>query len=219
MILTITLSANSVAFIGSVLVIALFCWYLRSRIESDPEPFILGLTFFAFAGQFIRTAEWTSEIIVKGRVPGYGTIVILLLLGLFTFIGQAFVMKTHMLITTDHYAALLRKHHLKPGQDHQIDRWTTVLLRVTDTDFFPGGYRLLKEFLPIKTEPRERSRKLAVSVLPTKEFRISAEAISAEALIVPASRRRKFYWWLYVVLCILSWTWFIWVMMIPREQL
>lgn len=228
------LSVNSTGFIVGVFLIALFCWYLRSRIESDPEPFFLGLTFFAFAGQFIRTAEWTSQLIVKGRAfPGYGKILILLGLGLATVIGQAFVMKTHMQLTTAHYAQLLKRNHLKGAQDHQIERWITVLLRITGVDFFPGGYRWLKDFFPTSIEPREKSRRLAVSVLPSKEFRIDPESaitqqaegttiqstgIAASTLVVPPSLQRSVYWWSYVVLCILSWIWFISVMMVPLEH-
>ena len=248
-----TLSIVSVSFIVSVLFIALTCWYLRSRIESDPEPFFLGLTFFAFAGQFIRSVEWTSKTIWEGRVlPGLGWLLFLLGIAGATVVLQAFVLKVHMQITRVHYCDLLRDAQIKPNptRDHQIESWADVLLRLTGVDFFPGGYQWLRKFFPTQTEPRERSRRLAVSVLPPKEFRIKSggvtgqkeagnslqasggesqrqlegitsetpNAITPELLVVPPTIQRQVYWWLYVLLCFLSWVWFVSAIMISQEH-
>jgi len=52
---------GSGVLIVSVLLIAFFSWLIRSIAESDYEPFLVHLTFFAFAGQLIRTAELSKE--------------------------------------------------------------------------------------------------------------------------------------------------------------
>jgi hypothetical protein len=159
-------------------------------------------------------------LIAKERMlPGYGKMLILLLTGFLTVIAQAYVMKVHMQITKAHYTELLKASQLKLGQDHQIDRWATVLLRVTDVDFLPGGYGWLKKYFPAEIEPKERSRSLAVSVMPPKEFRINSDGITAQKLIVPPTKQRKVYWGLYVALFFLSWIWFVFAMIISQEQL
>lgn len=217
-----TLSVNSIGFIVGVFLIALGCWYLRTRIESNPEPFFLSLTFFAFAGQFIRFAEATTLLIATQRVfPGYGKMLILIACGCATVVAQAFVLKVHMQITTAHYTWLLNEHR-KPGRNSQVDRWANVLLRITDVDFFPGGYNWIKQFFPTKTEPKLRSRNLALLTLPSKEFRVSpdgtGDGINAKLLEVPPTRQRRFYWWSYVVLCALAWLWFLLAMMLSPQN-
>lgn len=217
-----TLSVNSIGFILGVFLIALLCWYLRTRIESNPEPFFLSLTFFAFAGQFIKFAESTALVIARERVfPGYGKMVILVACGVGTVVAQAYVLKVHMQITTAHYTGLLDQY-AKPGHKDHVDRWANVLLRITDVDFFPGGYGWLKQFFPTKTEPKLRSRNLAVLALPSKEFRVSSDGtgdgITAKLLEVPPTSQRRFYWWSYVALCGLAWLWFLLAMMLSPQN-
>jgi hypothetical protein len=195
-------STNSVGFIFGLLLIALICWYVRARLEANPEPFFLSFTLFAFAGQFIRSGEWAAKLIFSGvMLPGLGKLFILLGVAGVTVAFQVFVMKAHFDMTRAHYRALLHDH-LKSSKDNQIDNWATVLLRVTGVDFFPGSYKWL---FPV--EPKEESRRLAISVLPSRDFNKSR--ITADSLIVPATPQRKLYWWLYVGLCLLAWLWFV----------
>ena len=73
-----TFTDNSTGFVIGVFLIAIGCWWLRLRIESNPDPLWLNLTFFAFAGQFIRFAEATSRVISSQKTfPGYGKMFLL----------------------------------------------------------------------------------------------------------------------------------------------
>lgn len=204
---------NSIGFIFGILVFAFLCWVLRSKIASDPEPIFLNLTFFAFAGQFIRTAEWIWELIVHGHMlPGFGTLFFLFVAALAFVLLQALVMKKHMDMTTARYNALL-KRRLKPAEDHEIDRLAKVLLRITGVDFYPGGYRWLQWFKKgSSTEARAKSRELAVSILPDRL------RLKAKTLILPKTPQRRFYWWSYVIICLCSWILFVWTIVLTRRK-
>src|SRR6185503_7012646 len=93
---TMTLSVeliNSIGFVVGVFIIAIGCWWLRCRIQSNPEPFWLSLTFFAFAGQFTRFAEATSRVIgTQKTFPGYGMMFFLVALGVLFVLIQTSVM-------------------------------------------------------------------------------------------------------------------------------
>jgi|ERR1044072_317090 hypothetical protein len=206
---------NSVGFLLGVFLIALFCWYLRSRIESDPEPFFLNLTFFAFAGQFIKFAELTADSIIHGRwLPGFGTLLILLGVSTGLVIGQARVMRVHMEMTGKHYRDVLTRK-LKRENNHQVERWAIVLLRITGVDLFPGGYRWLKLFSP--EEPRTITRELAVFALPRDGFR-SKKGIAPEDLVLDVTKERRIYWWLYVTICIFSWGLFVYAIIFAQGR-
>lgn len=207
---------NSIGFIGGVLFIALFCWSLRSRIESDPEPFFLNLTFFAFAGQFIKTAELGFEILAHGRwLPGYGSLVILLAVAFGLVTAQARVMWCHMQLTSTYYKMVLARK-FKKDHNHAIDRWSVALLRITGVDLFPGGYWWLKLLYPV--EPRASSRELAAFVLPNDGFR-TKKRIEGEDLKLPDTPQRKAYFWLYVLVCFCSWGLFIYAMIFAQKRL
>ena len=204
---------NSIGFIVGVVIIALFCWWLRSKIESDPEPFFLNLTFFAFAGQFIKFAELTFDAIVHGRwLPGFGTLFFLLAGATGLVLAQARVMWWHMQMTSAHYEELLKRKLKK--DNHGVERWKTVLLRITGVDLFPGGYRWLKLLYPV--EPRAGSRELAVFALPHDGFR-TKKGIGANDLVLPVTGERRIYWWLYVLICICSWGLFVYAMIFAQR--
>jgi hypothetical protein len=198
-------STNSIGFIFGLFLVAWICWYVRARLEFIPDPFFLSFTFFAFVGQFVRSAEWIARLIFGGVMPpGLGKLFILWGVGFATAAFQVVVMTVHVAMTRAHYRSLLRNHSKSTSQD-QLDNWATVLLRVTGVDFFPGSYKWL---FPI--EPKEESRRLAISVLPSTGF--DKSGIDPDSLIVPATTQRKVYWWLYVALCLLAWLWFVLVM-------
>jgi hypothetical protein len=207
---------NSIGFIFGILVFAFLCWALRSQIESDPEPIFLNLTFFAFAGQFIRTAEWIWELIVHGHMlPGFGTLIYLFIAALVVVILQARVMKMHMDMTTAHYNDLLKKRfrRLRLAHDHEIDRLAKVLLRITGVDFYPGGYLWLQWFKKGSSkEARAKSRDLAVSILPV------GIRLKAKTLILKKTPQRRFYWWSYVIICLCSWILFVSAIVLTRKK-
>lgn len=223
-----TFSDNSTGFVIGVFLIALICWWLRSRIEFNPDPFWLSLTFFAFAGQFIRFAEATVRVISTHQTfPGYGKMFPLVAVGGVLAVAQTFVMNGHVQMTKRHYTKVLAPH-LKSESLRFL--WTDVLLRVTNVDLHPGGYKWLRKMFPYNEEPKERSRQLAFSALSregaisdgaaTKSLEdseatllkstiTSTEPITADLLIVTDTWGRAAYWWSYVVLCVLSWALFL----------
>lgn len=230
-------SINSIGFVVGVFIIAIGCWWLRSQIQSNPEPFWLSLTFFAFAGQFIRFAEATFRVIATQKTfPGYGRMFFLVALGIVFVLVQAVVMAGHVQMTKRHYTSLLDPHL---SSDTLRSLWTEVLLRVTNVDLHPGGYQWLRKMFPANEEPKERSRKLAFAVLSREgvisdgaagksleesettlleRTRTSDKPITIEALIVPDTRGRTVYWWSYVLLCILSWVAFLVAMTISQPE-
>jgi len=174
------LSANSIGFIAGVFMIALICWYIRTLIESNPEPFFLSFTFFAFAGQFIRLAEVTSGMIKERRMfDGWGTMVFCVSIGGLLVFAQKRVMNGHRWITKHHYKTVLSTGLVETNNLTRekrllvVDSWSEVLLRITDVDLFPRGYAWLKRWFPEKEEPKERSREFALTVLPRQEFVVS----------------------------------------------
>jgi len=233
------LSANSIGFIAGVLTIALVCWYIRTRIESNPEPFFLSLTFFAFAGQFIRFAEATSRVIEDKRTfQGWGTMIFYVIVGGLVIAIQAWVMNRHRSLTKHHYRTLL-VNGLKPENNLTAekrvllsDSWSEVLLRITDVDLFPRGYAWIKRLFPENDEPKERSRVFALTVLPRDEFIVvdgdngsasandgkASKAITLKKLEVPPTLKRHFYWWTYVGLCVFSWILFVRAMGVSQSQ-
>lgn len=93
-------------FVVAVFGIALLVWGVRSIAESEPDPFVLNFTFFAFAGQCILTAELGRQEKLNGTIAG------LALLGGITLLAQIFVFRGHVNKTTDHYKILLQKYQL-----------------------------------------------------------------------------------------------------------
>jgi len=194
------------AFSLVVLGIALFTWLMRTLVESDPDPFFLNLTFFAFAGQCIRTGEFMLN---KNRGPGRSNLLLFLLVfALLMVVCHVFVLKAHMRTTMNHYQELLTQNRKGNCSDHDIEHWSSVLLHVTGTDFFPGSYRWLKVF-PL--EPRAKSRIDGFSILPETHFRKApsdANGFTPESLAVPLEER-EWLWHLYWITCLCLWVSFV----------
>ncbi len=189
--------SSNIWFFLAVLGIATALWFLRTLVESDPDPFFLNFTFFAFAGQCIRT----SELLDTGRLrPVHGG----LLLGSFIIVAvQVFVMKKHKRLTFEHYRFTLKAKKNDGCSDRELDHWANVLLRITGVDFHPGGYAWWASLFD--TEPREERREQAFSILPDSHFQLRSENVEANVLMLPDSSERRRYWWSYVGCCIVAW--------------
>ncbi|HET9285778.1 MAG TPA: hypothetical protein VFR24_27825 [Candidatus Angelobacter sp.] len=181
----------------AVLGIAFIVWMMRTAVESDPDPFFLNLTFFAFAGQCIRTGESVKD----GKLDVQ--LVYLLVIGFATLFGQVLVMKAHMKTTLKYYKGLLDLHKSDGCQKQEIHYWADRLLEITGVDFAPGNYSWLILF---NTEPREKRRLDAFSILPESDFKTTQ--FSPQSLIVPLDKR-KLLWSMYRWICLISWIIFI----------
>lgn len=185
-------------FFLSILGIAFVLWLVRSLVESEPDPFFLNFTFFAFAGQLIRTSELVADDLDRPLHLG-------LLLGAAVVVGaQIVVSRNHNSATIEHYENLLRRHKRKACSDVEIERWAKLLLKVTGVDFLPGGYAwfAIAPFLG-KKEPRKKRREEGILILPSTKF-VTSE-FSAADLVVPAEGDRRTLWTLYVTCCVAAW--------------
>jgi hypothetical protein len=196
-------------------------WLLRTSVESEPDPFFLNLTFFAFAGQFIRTAELLAE----GKCPKLG-LFLLDCAAVLAVLFQVIVYRAHARTTKSHYKKKLAEFRQEHCSDGDVEHWATVMLEITGVDFQPMGYKWLA--LLFGGEPREKSRAVAYSVLPDDKFRLNKAGASSpvststgpesklglmeEDLTLPAKTERKNLWRAYWVLCLLCWFLFITVM-------
>ncbi|HKP03384.1 MAG TPA: hypothetical protein VJU77_08505 [Chthoniobacterales bacterium] len=212
---TFSLLTNVFAFSSVVFAIALLSWIMRTLVESDPDPFLLNLTFFAFAGQSIRTIEF----IYNGHTNGF-----LLFLGLIAvgIVGcQALILRAHMHTTKTHYKALLAEYKKTSCSDHEIEHWASVVLQITGTDFSPGnyfGFKGLEKVFP--SGPRAKSRMDALSILPETDFRKagpSGSGLTAELLVVPAEDRVTL-WCLYRRACAAAWIVFMIAILISQKK-
>ena len=207
---TITPYLSTMVFVLVVFGIALVTWALRLWVESDPDPFVLNLTFFAFAGQCIRT----SEFYYHDNKSGW--LLVLFLIALFLVLLQSRVLLKHRHKTLDRYRSQLELHKQDNCSPWEIEYWAALLLKVTGTDFSPGSYRRLR-WLPVlteifATEPRKRRRIEAVQMLPDSHFKkrpTVSSGLNDESLEVPPPER--IVWWkLYCWICVASWVIFIW---------
>ncbi len=191
--------------VAAVLLIALFAWIVRTYAESDPDPFLLNLTFFAFAGQCIRTSELIGE-----RHPWMGWIVGLATFAALLVMAQSAVIRFQAKRTREHYKVILKANLQVKLSPAEIDSWADVLVRITGVDFFPGSfYKWLSK--RIGSAPREDRRQKAVSILPDIFFK----EVASESLVIPEESRR-FLWNLYAIICFVSWIAFIVCLLIPR---
>ncbi len=175
------LANADLTFVVVVLVIAIVVWGLRSFVESDPDPLVLNLTFFAFAGQCIRTAE----VINAGQQPA-GLLGALLPVSILLVLAQVAVTKLQLKRTALHYNKILREKGFKIDQ---AGYWAEGLVRITGVDYYPQfkGY--------VRSDRREQ----AVSLLQS-----SCPGLMPEDLIVPEVNR-TLLWRAYVGICVLSW--------------
>lgn len=195
--------------------IAVFTWFMRALVESDPDPFFLNLTCFAFAGLCIRTGEFMFD----GN-RGNGLLVLALLSALVVFV-HVFVLKAHMHTTVAHYQKLLEQYRRDGCENAAIEHWARLLLHVTGTDFAPGVYNWLR-WIPIvfPLEPREKSRRDAFSLLPDAQFRKAPRdenGLSARLMEVPASERTTL-WRLYWITCVVLWIIFLVVILLSQKE-
>lgn len=205
-------------YILAVLVIAVIVWAVRSKVESDPDPFFLNMTFFAFAGQWVLTAE-----IYHVTRPD-GVIMILNLLALGIVFVQLAVMKAQYSTTKEYYKNLLSENLVsraamletndgeipKQIQD-EIEHWATILVRITGIDFYPQWYQRFG----FRGGPREERRRQAVSTLPTNKFECKKDHITVKALEVEEDSR-TWLWRYYVGVFAASWGLFIAVVLYVR---
>jgi len=192
------MTSETIAFIAAVLIIAILTWVLRTLVESDPDPFFLNLTFFAYVGQCIKT----SELIRAGCVQR--SIIYLILLATFTVLIQVMILRTQKRATLAHYKKLLSESKTDKCSDNEIEHWAVSLLHVSGIDFHPGYYKWLKLIAFVFTEPREKSREDALSILPGGHF----NGLTPGQLIVGDEPRMKLWYW-YLGICLLSWLLFV----------
>jgi membrane protein YqaA with SNARE-associated domain len=197
-------------FLFAVMLIAFLVWLVRANAESDPDPFLLNITYFAFAGQCVLLAELLFE--GRGVAIILPTVVSLVLVFL-----QLVILKQQFVVTKEHYKALLKKYYISSSAtkitDEQSEYWSKVLIRITGIDFYPELYK--KYQMGVKGGPREERRRQAISILPNGQFRKIDEDVTTtetgfttEALTVPVENR-QLLWKLYYFTCILTWISFI----------
>jgi membrane protein YqaA with SNARE-associated domain len=191
---------NSGWFVIAVVGIAVLVWGVRSIAESEPDPFVLNFTFFAFAGQCVLTAELAKQDKVSATILG------LALAGIIILLAQIFVFRGHFSKTIDHYKELLKKHKPDKYNDAEIERWADVIVRITGVDFWPQLYKGWSK--GFGSGPRGKRRSQALMMLKEGEFDCTENGITEEKLTVPENDR-KWPWRLHAFLCFLSWVVFV----------
>lgn len=209
---TRTRTWHALLFISVVAVIALLTWLLRNLTDSDPDPFLLNLTFFAFAGQSIRTVENGCE----------KPLLWALLLGTVFVIAQVYIVRWHGRVTTQHYQRVLEEISLNTKSPPAIAHWANILRQITSTDVYPEYYELVASLFG--SAPRVDSRIDAKSILPDSLFNAEKLLPSSlfdsenagpercklpEALKLPRGQRQNL-WRVYLVAGLLSWITFFW---------
>jgi hypothetical protein len=201
---------GSLGFFIAVVVMALLLWFVRSVVESEPDPFFLNLTFFAIAGQCIKTGE---EIGKKSATAGLS---LLLVIGLLLLWIEVLVVRAHVRVTINHYKDQLDKAK-KPGcPTGEIDRWAKLLVKISGTDLSPGSYNWLT-ILFQGEEPKERSKEQARDILPDTEFDKESQYLTVTGLTISDSNPvRKRLWLSYMLIPLGSWFVFCWTLFVSR---
>jgi len=184
-------------YVLAVVGIAIVAWLVRSVAESDPDPFLLNFTLFAFAGQSILTAE----LIREGNPPGI--ILLLLIPAVIILFLQIIIIRSQFTGTIEHYIKVLTEAKKTTCTNDEIQRWASVLVRITGVDYYPEFYL---RFIKGVRSPRESRRKQAVSILPHSKF--NHTALESDRLLVPPENR-QFLWRCYAAFCACSWIIFI----------
>jgi membrane protein YqaA with SNARE-associated domain len=195
----------AVLFIGLVLLIALFAWGFRSIFEDEPDPLILNFTFFAFAGQCILTLEAWRE----------GIVLVLIVPAALTLLAQMYIIRRQVNNTFEHYVKLLYDYRSGELQVGEIETWAAILVRITGVDFYPEFYQKHIKF----GSPREKRREQAVAALPRDKFKCGEGigGITPNKLLIPGENR-ELLWRCYVVICLLSWFFFIICIVVGRRN-
>ena len=196
---------DRVWFVIGVIGIALLAWLVRSFAESEPDPFLLNFTFFAFAGQCILTVELIREGNPRGIVLGLDLLAVILV------IVQILIFQAQTSRTLEHYKDILEKNNIGGCSPDEMERWAAALVRITGVDFYPEFYRILSKGLG----PRDKQRKQAVSILPRDKFKCDEGGVTSATLTIPA-QERKVLWRLYAGICILSWAVFVACILVAR---
>jgi hypothetical protein len=201
---------GSIGFFIAVVVIALILWLVRTVVESEPDPFFLNLTFFAIAGQCIKTGE---EIGKKSATAG---LFLLLVTGLLLLWIEVVVVRAHVRVTINHYKDRLNKAK-KPGcPTGEVDRWAKLLVKISGTDLSPGSYSWLT-ILFQGEEPKERSKEQARDILPDTEFDKESQYLTVTGLTISDSDPvRKRLWLSYMLIPLGSWFVFGWALFVSR---
>lgn len=201
---------DSLEFIGVVVAIAIFAWLVRTSIESEPDPLLLNLTFFAFVGQCVLTSELLGE-----NKPVH-VIRLIWLLDLITFIlvfVQVRIVIAHGSTTIEHYEKLLRDNK---ADENKSVQWAEMLFRITGADLFPQFYQKYFKIRFLKNTPGRR-RKQAISILPRELFKGNEHKIDEEALLIEADDR-KWPWRIYAGVCVIAWILFIVCIVVGRSH-
>jgi membrane protein YqaA with SNARE-associated domain len=199
---------NSGWFVVAIFGIALLVWGVRSIAESEPDPFVLNFTFFAFAGQCVLTAELARLDKINGTAAG------LALLGFITLLVQIAVFRGQVYKTTEHYKTLLQKFNPDKYNDAEIDKWAEAIVRITGVDFWPQLYQGWSS--SFGSGPRGKRRSQALMVLNNGGFKCGEGGLTAEALTVPEDIR-TWPWRFHAFLCFLSWAVFIACMQVAKR--
>jgi hypothetical protein len=203
---TMTLILGSLPFIGTVILIALAAWIIRSFAESDPDPLILNFTFFAVAGQAILTPE-LMKAIDAGWVAGLSFVALVLVL------LQVLTIRDHATVTVERYRTVLNTNRTDACTDADIEHWAIALVRITGRDFSPQFSNNNSE--ASDSGSRGRRRREALNVLPKSLFKVGTNGIEQTTLTIP-DKLRRWRWWAYVGICIASWLLFLGCILIVR---
>lgn len=216
---TRTRTWHALLFLSVVAVIALLTWLLRNLTDSDPDPFLLNFTFFAFAGQSIRTVE-------SGCAP---PLLWALLLGTVFVIAQVYIVRWHGRVTTQHYQRVLEEISINTKSPPAIAHWARILRQITSTDVYPEYYELVASLFG--SAPRVDSRNDAKSILPGSLFDAEKSLPPAfcdsenagpehyklpEVLKLPRGQRQNL-WRVYLVASLASWLTFFWATYLTTE--
>lgn len=191
---------DTIWYIAAVVGIALVAWLVRSFVESNPDSFLLNITFFAFAGQCVFTAQMMREGL------SIAVLSVLLLIGLSLLVFQVLIFRAQALKTLEHYQRVLEENKLVSLTSSEIEHWATMLIRITGVDFYPEFYNTMSK--GFGRGPRAKRRKEAISILPQDRFKSGSDGVTIDSLLVPPDER-KWLWRSYAFTSLSAWLFFI----------
>jgi len=182
---------DSLIFIAAVIIIAFFAWFVRSFAEFEPDPLLLNLTFFAFAGQLVLTFEVMDKSNSLSKLF-FGLDV----LAFIVVFAQVRVVQAHASKTLKHYEQVLRNNK---ADESRINLWARILLEITGVDFYPEFYQKHVNIRFLRLNTPEDRRTQAVKALPTDIFE-EKHNINEKSLTIEPEERMPL-WRLYVYVC------------------
>lgn len=195
--------------VGAVLLIAFVAWLVRSIVESEPDPLLLNLTFFAFAGQCVLTAELMDQAKSMNEMK---PVLWLDFVALFLVCLQITIVRAHEWVTRERYKSILKDNGV---DENKIELWSVALFRITGADLFPQFYQTFPPIRFLRNLPAQR-RDQAILIL-RELFKDKNYNIDAEALKVNADDR-KWPWRWYEIVCALTWISFIFCIVLGRTH-